>query len=293
MKTKFSILIFLVILILTACISSTTSPAPKTSHTVTPSTPSAIDLGTLGHGSVKTAAWSADGKTLAVGSTSGIYLYDTATWQTLRFIETKDDDNYHYSNKIAQLWFHLDEKSLYYTYIATPYLLIYRYDLESNKAIRMFQELTFSEQATVIFSPKGKIFANIGSTILNENNEPDLQPKIEIREITTGKLLQTLESDLTWWGSFQSSWGAFSFDGTLFATGGMDDTARVWDVSNGTLLFEQKHDADIQSLAFSPNGKMLVQLEMMRLCDFGMRAAARIYTSCANSNTDWFILHIA
>lgn len=249
-------LILFVILILAACIPPTTPPAVDVLHTATPSAPSAIDLGTLGYGSAKTAAWSADGKILAVGSTQGIYLYDTTTWQTLKFIELQDDDDYR--NGVAQLWFHPDGKSLYYTRIATPYLLIYQYDLASGETIRLYQEIIFSEFTTIIFSSNSEIFANIGATILDENSEPDLLPQIEIRETGTGNLLQTLKSDMTWWGSFKSGLVSFSPDGTLFATGGIDNTARVWDVVNGTLLFEQKHDADIQSLAFSPNGKMLV-----------------------------------
>lgn len=255
MKKKSVILILFAILILAACVPPTAPSIIEASHIATSSPPSAIELGTLGHGSAKTAAWSVNGKILAVGSTRGIYLYDTTTWQMLKFIEMQDDADYR--NGVLDLWFHPDGKSLYYTRVATPYLLIYRYDLMSGESKHLYQGIAFSERTTIIFSPDGGTFANMGATILDEKGEPKLLPNIEIREVATGKLLQTLNSQMEWWGSFQSGLASFSSDGTLFATGGADNIVRVWDVNNSALLFKQKHDADIRSLAFSPDGKML------------------------------------
>jgi WD40 repeat protein/tRNA A-37 threonylcarbamoyl transferase component Bud32 len=51
---------------------------------------------------------------------------------------------------------------------------------------------------------------------------------------------------------------AFSPDGELLATGGVDTVVRLWDARNGKLLRELEHGAGgVQSLEFSPDGTVL------------------------------------
>lgn len=269
MKTKtFLFMLLMILASLSACVSPTAQPTVQTLPTATPSALAAIDLGTIGHGWAKTAAWSADGKTLAVASSQGIYLYDTVTWQTFKSIPLQDDE---YSNGVTQLWFSSDEQSPVYTYVSSPQLSMYRYSLTNDPITRLYSEILFSESTTFVFSADGTIFANISVTVLDEDGKPEIQPQVEIREVVSGNIVQTLNTDMEWWGRFNHALAAFSPDGTLFATGSVDNSVQVWDVETGTLLFKQNHEANVESITFNPDGKMLALEEsddaVVRLLD--------------------------
>src|SRR4051812_7068676 len=52
---------------------------------------------------------------------------------------------------------------------------------------------------------------------------------------------------------------AFNADGTLLATGGNDQTVRIWDTATGKELHTLKADdrLRVEAAAFSPDGKLL------------------------------------
>ncbi|MGO7947165.1 WD40 repeat domain-containing protein, partial [Rhizobium ruizarguesonis] len=57
----------------------------------------------------------------------------------------------------------------------------------------------------------------------------------------------------------------FSPDGSLVATGSLDDTARIWDSATGEQLHVLNgHSAVLFSVAFSPDGKRIVTVSADR-----------------------------
>jgi WD40 repeat protein len=50
---------------------------------------------------------------------------------------------------------------------------------------------------------------------------------------------------------------AFSPDGVTLATGHYDGMIRLWDITKGTVLLEFDSGSVVQSLAFSPDARML------------------------------------
>jgi WD40 repeat protein len=50
---------------------------------------------------------------------------------------------------------------------------------------------------------------------------------------------------------------AFSPDGTILATAGVERTVRLWDVKSGTMLRALPHDDELMAVAFSPDGTLL------------------------------------
>jgi WD40 repeat protein len=100
------------------------------------------------------------------------------------------------------------------------------------------------------FSPDGKLFA----TTHNHGYQSGRQDRIHLWDAATGKQLRVLEGHPT-----GVMCVAFSPDGTLLASGGIDNAMRVWNVKTGKQLGEtQPHKGHVYALCFTPDSKQVI-----------------------------------
>jgi WD40 repeat protein len=133
-------------------------------------------------------------------------------------------------------------------------------------AVARMGTVRFRYAATsVAYSPDGKLLAAGGSD--NHIRLFEAATGKEIRRLT-GHLARTFNPPADKRGAFDllvSSVGegnvtsiAFSPDGKTLASGGWDDTVRVWEVATGKQLHKlDAHQAMVARVVFSPDGKVL------------------------------------
>jgi WD40 repeat protein len=226
-----------------------------------------------GHGSqINVVAFSADGKTLASGSGSvslpgldanaglggdaSVRLWDVATGAELHRLPGEAL----YSGSVA---FSPDGKLLAVGYGRDAIKL---WDVGSGREVSTLKGCFLATQA-VAFSPDGKTLAS------GNNND------IFLWNVATGKVAKLLgrpeggnrgeavveyEPDLVPCGSgdpFDFRWVmslAFSPDGKLLASGGVDRAIKIWEPGTGRLLHTlEGHNFWVNSVAFHPNGREL------------------------------------
>jgi WD40 repeat protein len=77
--------------------------------------------------------------------------------------------------------------------------------------------------------------------------------KITIRRVSDGQLIHSFTAHKDWVFSV-----SFSPDGTLLASGGADESVKLWRASDGKLARALKTRANrVQSVSFSPDGALL------------------------------------
>jgi uncharacterized protein with WD repeat len=187
-------------------------------------------LARWGRGRIRQAAFSPDGRLLAVASSLGISIYDAGTLEEVRSIETEA--------WVRSIAFSPDGRTL-----ASE---------AGDNIVRLWQvsrgasPRALSGHAawvnSVAFSPDGQTLAS-GSD----------DRTVRLWRASDGALLRTLEGH-----SAPVRSVAFSPDGQTLASGSDDHTVRLWRASDGALLRTlEGHSAPVRSVAFSPDGQTL------------------------------------
>ena len=145
------------------------------------------------------------------------------------------------------------------TEFSTPYL----FDITVPTSPKLIKRIQSRRAVDIAFSPDGETIA----TMETDQTAYLWDMKIDIPKHLNGLLT---EIDTTLWGmkidrpklSFkghtaQIACFAFSPDGKTCATGGFDNTLRLWDTTTGKAKIIKEHKGWVESLAFSPDGKTI------------------------------------
>jgi WD40 repeat protein/serine/threonine protein kinase len=232
-----------------------------------------VDLITrLGDGILVQAAWSPDGSTLAVASSTGIYLYDAITKEEIQFIESSEGVKFLAFSPDGTLlaggmrgWsvriWQVSDGSLLRTmegHSGAVTSVAFTPDgtmLASagwDGTIRYWQVsdgrlvMTWSPKRrgllSIAFSPDGAVMA-CGTS----------KGEIFLWRVSDGIMVRILYGHLD---RVQSV--AISPDGSLLASASLDKTVRLWHLSDGTLFrILEGHADQVQSVAFSADGSLL------------------------------------
>jgi len=200
---------------------------------------------------VAAVAYSADGRWIAAGGQDGaVRVWDAQTGAEHVRVQSA-------SNRVDSIAFRSDGALLAVG--------------GQDNVVRVFDVATGSELSpligpsgavtSVVFSPRGNMIAaasDDGNVYLWDSNSSE--------RIATLTGHTSYVSDVT-----------FSADGSMLASAGEDDTARVWKVPVGTALAVLEHAANVDAVAFHPEGAQLASASgsAIHVWDIGARSIVR------------------
>lgn len=181
---------------------------------------------------VNSVAFSPDGKLIASGSEdNSIKLWNAKTGKFIRTLK-KSWWRRGYNAAILSVAFSPDGRSLI---SGSEDNTIKLWDVKTGKVQKTLKGEDFWVNS-VTFSPDRRTFASEGD-------------KIKLWDITTDKPLFNLDGVRV---------VAFSPDGRMLASGGLNNSIKLWDMNTGKVLHTfKKHTNRINSIAFSPDGSIL------------------------------------
>jgi WD40 repeat protein/tetratricopeptide (TPR) repeat protein len=223
-----------------------------------------------GHtGPVRSVAFSPDGMRLASGSSEGtVKVWEAQSGQHSFPLQG-------HTNTVTSVAFSPDGKRLA---SGSNDKLVKVWDAQTGQQLFTLKGHT-KEVASVAFSPDGKRLASgswdgtvkvwdaeTGQELLAFKADAPQQP-------TAFRLMdaQTGQEVISHQGYLQAATSvAFSPDGTRLASGGYDQTVKVWDAQTGQqLLSLQGHSSWVNSVAFSPDGKRIASGSGALVGEFG------------------------
>ena len=192
-----------------------------------------LGKGALGEGD-RAVALSADGRTLAVASAIGVWLYEAATSRVLALLASE--------SPVTSVAFSLDGTLA----AGLDNGRVGLWELETGVRVGTLRHSDWSYVTAVVFSPDGTRLAS-GSW----------DQVIKLWDVGTRREVGTWEVELkrnfVWPISV-----AFSPDGSTLVSGFQDGTVRLWDVETQTEMAKlEGHTDRVASVSFSPGGDLL------------------------------------
>ncbi|MEO8611384.1 MAG: WD40 repeat domain-containing protein [Chloroflexota bacterium] len=266
------LLIFL-LLLFTSIVRAQDNPLPELEPITTENASQIEQLNILGYGLIYDMAWSPDGKTVAVASSTGVILYDAEKFDQAPYHRLDMPEAFAWSVAYSP-----DGKYLA-TICATKrrssenmLIAIRIWDTASNIAAAEWSlELKPYSDAYLAFSPDGKILA------LHSDEDAQLW---DVSQLSQVQVLPTQNWDdvlRQWYTRTDDDLGflrsyryiAYSSDGQMAAGVGGNSQVSLWDIKTGAKKFEfPRESTDVRALYFSPDATLLVSREVT---EFGGR----------------------